>query len=143
MGAKELLLQIADNLRVNQDLMLFCTAIGGREPTVKVSWRNRAEIGMEELPLIMLTSPVTKRSREFGSMDQERTVRVIAGFYQPDPELGALQLMEFEELLAAALEDQSFAGFGNIKDPLTSINDEGSYQPTYFFAGEFTVTVNA
>jgi hypothetical protein len=142
MAAKELLQQIASEFLADQELRTFCLAMGGRELKVVISHRNRAEIGSDELPLILLSSPSTRRVRDYGEVSQERTIRLFAGFYQPEPLLGALGLVEFEEQISAAIERMDLAGLGNLIEPLASINDEGSYQPNYFTAGEFTVSVN-
>lgn len=143
MSSRALLEELAANLQNDGELNTWCAQTWGRPLTVKVSYRNRAEIGADELPLLMLTSPSNSRSRNYGSVDQERTVRIYGGFYQPDQQVGGVELYDFEEAVCAAIERMSqIGGFGELKDPLTSVNDEGSFQPNYFFAGEFTVTVS-
>ncbi len=143
MSAASVINALAEILSSDAALAAFCTARWGKPLAVRISWRNRAEIAADELPLILLTSPKTERARDYGSIDQKRKVRLYAGFYNPDREQAPIDLVDFEEEVCAALErNTKISGTGTITSPLESVNDEGSYAPTYFFAGEISVTVN-
>lgn len=115
-------------------LAAFCTEKWGRAPSASVRFRSRREIGFAELPLILITRPqVTNRERVRHGRSGRHTVRLYAGFMQKDPELGAAELVEFEEKIEDALtRDNPFSDLALEAAVGDSINDEGAQPPAYF-----------
>ncbi len=120
-------------------LQLFISANGWDELTVKTTYKNRESIALDELPIVMLSRPRVQRSSNYGSLDGTHIVRIYAGFYQPDVDRRVPELIEFEELLVAALEkDPTLNDLVDGINPGESMNDEGATD-TCFLVQEIEV----
>ncbi len=128
MGFAEILQQIKATLEADADLTAYALQKWEKKPTVKVTYRNREEIASADLPVIMITRPSVRRSREtFGDIKRVNRVRLYAGFYQPDSSRRQAELIETEELILSALEkDTDLLAMIDSMTPADSANDEGS-----------------
>jgi len=131
--------QLKTTLLEDADLTAFCHANFGKKLTIKRSFRDREEIGMDECPIILITRPSVER--ESGLNRRSRGIhsaRLYFGFYQPDTsgdsrEAGTDTAVEFEELIEAALSaDTTLNGTVSAIIPGSSVNDEGTLHPIYF-----------
>lgn len=97
-------------------------------------FHNRTEIGLNDLPLIMITRPTVNRTPSNLSARKEHTVALYAGFRQEDRLLALEQLIELDSLLEDAVIVRTNLQ-GDIPMPVEvtdSTNDEGLYHPVYF-----------
>ena len=120
-------------------LLAFVAAKGWDPLTVKTTIKHRESVALDELPIVMLSRPRVKRDREYGSLNGSHTVRIYAGFYQPAAALRVPELIEFEELLVAAIEKNPDLGeLVEGINPGESMNDEGVIE-TCFLVQEIEV----
>jgi len=118
---------IKATIETDSALLAIAAAKGWDPLTVKTTYKNRAEIALDELPIVMLSRPRVSRERSYGSLTGTHTVRIYAGFYQPDVDKRVAELIEFEELIVAALEEDPT--LGDLVEGITpgeSVNDEGA-----------------
>lgn len=129
---------IATTLQQDAALSSFCQSKWGRSLSVKKIFKERTEIGLNDLPSILITRPSTEKSFRilgFNIRDWSNTVRLYCGFHQQDKLKALEELIEFEEKIDdALLFDSTRGGLALRTDPKTSVNDEGIYYPTYFLA---------
>ncbi len=144
MSFAAVLLQVKAALDNNVALAAFASTKWGAALTVKIVWRNREEVASSDLPLIMITRPTVRRSRNtYRRIDAASSVRLYAGFYQMDEELRQLELIEFEEAILDALQaDSTLAGMVNSMSPADGANDEGALGEVCFTVQEIEITTN-
>lgn len=124
----------------SSDLQAYCQAKWGKDLTAKIVYKERLAIHMAELPLIMITRPSISRSSSTGARDGHHAVRLYSGFFQDDRDLGALELITFEEAIDAALyADQQLGGTAMGIEFGDSVNDQGAFHPSYFLTKEITI----
>ncbi len=124
-------------------LETFCAVNLGGDLTVKKEYKKSTDVGLTELPIIMITAP--QHDREIftgGLIGRTSTVLLYCGFHQKDRSLGQDQFVLFEEEVIKAL----FADQGMKVEELNiipggSANDEGYFHPIYFFAIELTMFI--
>jgi hypothetical protein len=127
-------------LEGNAALAAFCQSKWNRDLTVSISYKKRVEIHTSDLPVILITRPSVAKSHLTGARDGQHTVRLYAGFHQPDRAQAQLDLIEFEELLDdAVLSDHTLGGTAISAIPTESANDEGEHHPVYFMAADVEV----
>ncbi len=136
--------EIKAALGADAALNAFCTAKWGSGITVKRVFRQRIEIPISSLPIILMTRPeATPGSYMNGEREYRHIVRLYAGFHQSDAEKAQEELVEFEELIEDALlsfrESNRFPeGVEDIL-PGESVNDEGRKPPVYFLVKDIEV----
>ena len=131
--------QIGTTLLADADLTAFCQQNFGKSLTVKRSYRDREEIGMDECPIVIITRPQVERENGLNRRSRGvHTARLYFGLYQHDVagdprEVGNDLSVEFEELIEAALvADTTLNSTVSAIVPGSSVNDEGALHPTYF-----------
>lgn len=130
-------IDVIDNLitTLQNDAALasFCQTEWGKTLSVIKAYRQRQEINLSELPLILITRPAVIKQFRIGARDGAHTVRLYAGFHQPDKLKALNEFVEFEEKLDDALlsADPNILGAISIS-PTASQNDEGEFHPVYF-----------
>ena len=140
MGFVDALQALQSQLEDNTLLQAFCQAEWGKGLTVKIVYKDRVAIHTDDLPLILITRPKVSRTISTGAKDGKHLVRLYAGFFQADREVGALELISFEEAIEDALDaDQTLGGTAGAIDFGDSVNDEGAFHPSYFLTKEITV----
>lgn len=129
---------VIDNLATvltnNSALQAFCQAKWGKSVTVAKAFRQRTEIGLSDLPIILITRPAVEKPYEtIGAKEGRHTVRLYCGFYQ-DKKNNALQEgVEYEEKIEdTVLTNSTLAGTAVYVKPKNSVNDEGEFHPVYF-----------
>jgi hypothetical protein len=129
---------LKSTLEGNTGLAAFCTAQFGKNHTVKRVFKKRTEISIDELPIVLITRPdVTPEKWRPTEREYTHNALVYCGFYCEDREAAQDILVEFEELMEAAIltyKNPSMLpeGITDI-DPKAALNDEGYYHPVYFF----------
>jgi hypothetical protein len=114
-------------------LQAFATAAWGKPITVHAGYKQRMEIGAEELPVIRITRPQVEPDTKSANRIALHKVRLYCGFYQPDLELAVSETIQYEELIRAALVvDRRRGQTAQATVPGDSANDEGTYHPSYF-----------
>lgn len=134
---------LRDHLETDATLKAFCLARWGKELTARIRFRQRTEIKMTELPLVLITRPGVDTDPSYGNREPRHTVRLYAGFHQKDPEKGALDLVDFEDAILDAIE--RFEPTSDDIDGITlsqSRNDEGALAPSYFTVLDLICTTN-
>ena len=115
----------------------FALAKWGKALAVNKMFKHRTEIGLSELPLIMITRPeVVPDNWTLGEREYKHLLRFYFGFHQPDKSLAQDEIIQFEE----AIEDDflSYKESGSLPagvwdiDSKAAINDEGYFHPVYF-----------
>lgn len=135
--------KIKSLLELDSDLKSYCASKFGGSAIVKKAYKKRIEIGLDQLPVILITRPMIQQQQETNIPSYERThtIRLYCGFHQPDEELAQDQVIGFEEYIDQAIlkDDRTL---GNLVDhiwPGDSMNDEGYFHPVYFIVKEFLV----
>lgn len=127
-------------LQNDSDLSAFCSSAFGKALTVKLGYKQRHEIGLDELPIVRVTNPRDNPDITSGNNINMHQVRLYCGFVQDDCELAALQLIQFKELIRAALlKDRRRGGNAQTTIPGAAVNDEGAMHPSYFTVMETQV----
>lgn len=125
---------IVTTLQNDAALTSFCMEKWGKALTIQREFKRRAELNLENLPIIFITRPSVERVFLMGEARELRhTVRLYCGFHQSDKTMAIDESVEFEErIVEALLLDITRGGNAIDTDPQTSINDEGEYHPIYF-----------
>lgn len=138
--------QLKTTLLDDVDLTAFCHTNFGTRLTIKRSFRDREEIGMDECPIILITRPSVERENGLNRRSRgSHSARLYFGFYQPDTsgdsrEAGTDTAVEFEELIETALSaDITLNGTVSSIVPGSSVNDEGTMHPIYFGVMDVTL----
>jgi hypothetical protein len=145
MSIIDTLKDITTTLEADTGLLAFCNTEFGKVHTVKRVYKQRVEIDLSELPLIMITRPSVKAGPWRPSeRDYTHTSRLYCGFQCEDRELAQELLIEFEEALDAAIlvykdPNKLLAGITDI-DPQDAVNDEGYFHPVYFFVKDVEIS---
>lgn len=134
---------IVSALKNNADLASFCTTNFKEALIVRKGIKRREEIGVHELPIVMVT--VSGQQTSYGAgrlLYREYTVRFFCGFRQEDRTKAPDQVLKFEELIEqAVLTDAALNGDASSSTPGDSAYDEGFFHPVYFQVKEFKVMV--
>lgn len=134
------MLKIKSVLETDAALSSFCASTWGKEITVKRVFRRRTEIGLEQLPVILMTHPEVVKSYRVGARDGVHTIRLYCGFREEDREKAQAHFIRLEELIDDALlapEPDTLGVF--YVDPSDSVNDEGALHPVYFMLMDMKV----
>lgn len=128
-------------LENNQALQQFCQEKFGKQLKVLTVFKQRTEIQMHDLPIVMITRPRVRREPQGNLSKKEHSVFLYAGFMSNDREQAPELSIEFEEKLEEAVrrktshpDDRSF-----YIAPADSSNDEGRFHPVYFLVIEFLI----
>lgn len=136
--------RLKSDLAANSDIAAYCEEKWGRPLTVRRVFRNRTEIALAELPIILITAPQKVPGRFMNDlMESVHTVRLYCGFQQPDREKAQEELAGFEEAVEDAIlsykKNAIFpTGVEDIR-PGESVNDEGRRPPVYFFVKDVEI----
>ncbi len=104
MSFVDTLKDMTTTLEANTGLLALCNTQFEKPHTVKRVYKQRVEVDLSALPLIMITRPVLKPGRwRPTERDYTHTVRLYCGFQCDDRELAQELLIEFEEALDAAI----------------------------------------
>jgi hypothetical protein len=122
----------------------FCLAKWGKSVSVSRVFRQRTEIALAELPIILMTTPEVNPVRYMDFVrEYEYTARLYAGFYQPSREKAQGELLEFEQLIDDALlyyrKTGKFPYCVIDINPGAAVNDEGRHAPVYFLVKDLRV----
>jgi hypothetical protein len=145
LGFNDTLNDLKTTLEGNAALLSFCNSRFTKNHTVKRVFKKRTEIALDELPIILITRPTVKPGEWRPSeRDYTHTVPLYCGFQCDDRELGQELLIEFEEILDAAVlvykePNRLPQGITDI-DPRDTINDEGYFHPVYFFVKDVEIS---
>lgn len=133
--------QVVSALQNNAALASFCQSKWGRGLTVRKEFRKRTEINLVELPILLLTRPQVGKTPEVsGAKVPLHTVRLYMGFHQTDKTKALDEMVEFEELVDAAVMSAYRHDDQTVKmHPVQSINDEGEFHPVYSIVAEFGI----
>lgn len=129
---------VIDNLATvltdNSALQDFCQKKWGKPLTVAKVFRQRTEIGLSALPIILITRPAVEKPYEtIGAKEGRHTVRLYFGFHQADKNNALQEEIEYEEKIEdAILADSTLTGTAVYVKPKNSANDEGEFHPVYF-----------
>lgn len=131
---------IVTTLENDSALATFCNTKWGKALTVKKIFQRRTEVGLNDLPLILVTRPSVDKEFLVGARDADNIVRLYAGFHQTDKEKAADEIIEFEEKIDDALMvDHIRGGYAKDTNPRASANDEGEYHPVYFIVMDVAI----
>jgi len=135
------LADIKTTLENDAELQAYAQTKWGKPVKVRKVFRKRNEIGLDELPVILITRPSRNAEEALTRRkDNLHTVSIYAGFRQENRELAPDQLLEFEELIESALMvDPSRGGTAADTAFQESVNDEGLFHPVYFQALGFQI----
>lgn len=119
-------------------LQTFCSQRWSKLPTVTISYKKRAEITLDEFPLLLITRPHKENQDGVtGFYQSEQTVLVYAGFCEHDREKAAQAVIELEEEIETIIRGNLSLNNTVLDIELTSTaNDEGNFHPVYFIAVE-------
>lgn len=124
--------KVKQTLEDDTPLQDFATLNLGKALPVKFAYKNRAELNVADLPVIILTRPTVKKRFQSGVRDAAHSLTMYVVFQQDDRELGPLQLVELEEHIDdAIIKDISLGGSVISAIPDDSANDEGKNHPIY------------
>ena len=135
------LADVVETLQDDTDLQAFAVTKWGKEITVKRAYKRRIEIKLSELPIILVTRPRrTAREGLARRKDYQHTVRLYAGFHQVDRDKANDELIEFEELIDAALvKDRTRSNTASDTELNAAENDEGENHPSYFSVLDYEI----
>ena len=131
---------LATTLEDNAALKSFCAEKWSKSLIVLTVFKERTEIQLSDLPIVLITRPETTKDFSTGTRDGTHTVRLYCGFRQEDRLKAMKELIEFEEKLDdALLVDHTRGGIAIDTDPKASANDEGKFHPVYFMVMDVTI----
>lgn len=131
---------LRDTLNDDVALKEYAQNHWGKALSVRITYRNRTEISLTDLPVVLITRPEVRPTDLVGSRKMEHRVRLYCGFHQRDPEKAALEMVEFEDLLEdAVMKNRRQGGHARYTAPAESANDEGRNHPSYFIVKDFLV----
>lgn len=136
----DVLKQLQSIINTDQPLQLYIAENFDRPLTVKISYSDREEINLTELPLALITRPRLNKTSSNMARDSINTIRIYLGFNQSDKVRGMEQLIELEELFDDLfMNNYSLGGLVTSALPTESANDEGAYHPSYFVVMDISV----
>lgn len=126
-------------------LQAFCQAKWGKALTVKKVFKQRQELLIAELPVVLITRPIRRTEDGLArKKDNKNTVRLYAGFHQADRDKALDETIGFEEAIeTAVLADETLGGTAAATAFDSSQNDEGLFHPVYFTVMEFDILKRA
>jgi len=125
---------LASQINGDANVQAFCQAKWAKNLVAKVSFRNRTEVHMDSLPILLITRPkVGKRHDASAGQEGLHSVRLYFGFYQPDQDKVVAEQIGLEELIEDAINrDTSLGDTADEVTILDSANDEGKKHPSCF-----------
>lgn len=119
-------------------LQNFCSQKWGKLPTVTISYKKRAEITLDEFPLVLITRPqVDNQDGATGFYQTNHTILLYVGFCEHDREKAAAAVIEFEETIESLIRTDPTLNVSVMDtDIVNSANDQGNFHPVYFFVVE-------
>ena len=122
-------------LEENQALQDYFAEKFKKTAGVRKEFRNRAEINLSDLPLILITRPSLRREQAGNVIRKEHSVSLYVGFQHQDRADALEIILELEERIEIAVTTYT-SQTGDTPMPVSveeSVNDEGMYHPSYFF----------
>ncbi|HAR45393.1 MAG TPA: hypothetical protein DCS05_04240 [Nitrospiraceae bacterium] len=127
-------------LQYNPGLVALCEQYWSKQLTILRVFRNRTEVLLTDLPLVMVTRYQLDPGYQENSVYGGHKLRLYYGFHQDDRLKAQVQTVAFEEALRdALLVDPSTNGTTENVTPGTAVNDEGQNHPVYFGVMEVDV----
>jgi len=121
-------------------LQAFTQSAWGKALTVEQVFKDRTEVRMSDLPLIMITRPEVRRTELSNVRDGHHTVRLYCGFHSQDKHAAAVDMIDFEEAIDNAIDaDDTLGGTCIQALPGDSVNDEGKFHPVYFIVKDLSI----
>jgi len=119
-------------------LQTYCGTNFSKLPTVSISYKRRAEVTIDTLPVVFITRPsVDNKDDQVGCTQSDQTVLMYVGFCEHDREVAAEKVIKFEEEIETVIRsDRSLNGSVLDIEIINSVNDEGNFHPVYFFVVE-------
>jgi len=140
MGFADVLKQLQQQLANDSGLQSFAQTAWGKAVTVSLVFRDRTEVRMPDLPLIMITRPQVRRTELSSVRDGHHTVRLYCGFHQQNKETACTNMIGFEEAIDNAIDaDDTLGGTAIQAVPGDSVNDEGMFHPVYFVVKDLNI----
>jgi hypothetical protein len=137
------LTNVVTTLTNDTDLQAYALTTWGKNVTVKKGFRQRLEIGLDELPLIRVTRPEDTPDTRSGNIIIMHKVRLYAGIYQPDKDAAVDQIITFGELIRAALrKDRRRGGTAQTTIPGAIVNDEEGLADSFFLVMDTDIETN-
>lgn len=137
MGFNDTIDTFVTMLEANTALSAWSTAQFSKAVSVKRMFKYRTELGMDELPIVMVVYPAKDPgSWTYGERIVKYTLRLYFLFMQEDRETAQTQVTDFEELIEAAFLqyiDGTLTKPTGVEriEPGAAATDEGIYHPVY------------
>jgi hypothetical protein len=125
----------------DENLQAFVSGNFDRPLSVRITYKERLEINKSELPVIIMTRPEKALNELNGTVGafQNHTVLMYIGFHCHNQLTGQIMLIQFEELVEAAImKNQNAEGVNVNFTPGPSRNDQGANHPEYFLVKSLT-----
>lgn len=128
-------------METDASLVSYCTTTLGKVITGHRRFKLRTEVGMDELPVALITKPSSDKTSDSciagTSID---LVRMYIGFFCDDLDQAQDILVMLEQLIdSAIMMDPTLTGLVEYTYPGSSANDEGMFHPVYFMVKEFHI----
>ncbi len=139
MSFNEFLDDLKAKFEADAALDAFCNLKWSKGVTVLRVFRERVEIAVSDLPIILITAPENQPGRwTNGAMESTRKLVLFCGFHQDKRELVQAELTEFEEkiedvILSYRKQNIFPPGIEDVK-PGLGVNDQGRFPPNYFLS---------
>lgn len=128
-------------LETDPFLQAYAQSKWSKNIQVLTVFKQRTEVGLDDLPVIMLTRPGVDVEQENNvAYERKNTVKLYIGFKEEDRMLAQAEIIEIEELIEKALvQNPTISGMVDNIAPGNSANNEGYFHPVYFIVKEFLV----
>ncbi len=127
-------------LQDNAALKAFCLAKWNKELTILRVFKNRTEINLSELPVMLVTRPSVVKNYLVGARDGMHSLHLYVAFQETDRIKAQEILIGLEEAIDDALLsfEPGSVGLRQI-NPEESANDEGLNHPNYSMAMKVSI----
>jgi hypothetical protein len=113
----------------------------GKPLNIRLEFKQRTEINIDQLPLIMITRPQKTTTPESGiSGTEEHRVTLYCGFVCEDRQQAQSLFITLDEAIESAImKNPTLGNRVGYCYPGESANDEGKWHPVYFFVKEIKI----
>lgn len=137
--------EIATQIAADTDLSDYCAATWGKALNIKRFFKQRTEIQLADLPIMMITRPeVEPEDIAVEVRRYKHRLRLYCGFNEQDRLFAQEELIAFEEVIEDAfmtMERGDTLGSRTVLvEPGIAVNDEGYFHPVYFFVKDVVIT---
>ena len=140
---KDVMTGLKTTLESNAALQAYAQAKWSKNIQIMIVFKPDTEVGLDELPLIMMTRPEVKKSSLIGgSREGEHIVRLYFLFREEDRLQAQEILIEMDEKIDDALTAPYPWDIGGALDikPGDSLNNEGNFHPAYALVMDVSIT---